>query len=83
METDGRREEEAGRGDEGGSDVGLKLSESTPSSEKEKEREEPTPGDQLVTSVYPCIEQLFHKLTIKKPHLGTYHTGMSVKGSHL
>ena len=40
--------------------------------EREEKREQ-TPRDKLVTSVYPCIEQLLHKLTIKKPHLGSHH----------
>lgn len=65
---DRRRERRKG----GSCDVGLKLSEATPSSEREREGTK-TPGDKHVTCVYSCIEQLLHKLTIKKPHLGSYH----------
>lgn len=41
-------------------------SETTPSREREEKQ---TPGDKRVTSVYPCIKQLFRKLTIKRPYL--------------
>lgn len=40
---------------------------------KWRRRRESEPRGRSVTSVYPCIEQLLHQLTIKKPYLDSYH----------